>query len=251
MKSLSIKTRLVLLVGSLLILFVAVASFAVFRMKASNESLGALYNDRVVSLEVLKSVADAYGNDVVDTAHKVGAGSLTGPAGAARVRAAQEAIAQHWKDYLATDLDEEELPLVKQAAPLMAKADAVTAQLATLLDKGDTEGVRTLAATDLYPAIDPLAEIIEKLALVQLHGAATEYHAAQRSTPPCCGRRWPSAARCWPWRRWSAWAWSRSITGGIAVAVKVAQNRGGGRPRLRHRGRPPRRDRHPAGRAGS
>ena len=70
MKSLSIKTRLVLLVGSLLILLIAAASFTIFRMKAGNESLGSLYNDRVVALEQLKHVADAY-NEAVDIAHKV------------------------------------------------------------------------------------------------------------------------------------------------------------------------------------
>jgi hypothetical protein len=36
MKSLTIKTRLALLVGGLLILLIAAASFTVFRMKASN-----------------------------------------------------------------------------------------------------------------------------------------------------------------------------------------------------------------------
>ena len=57
MKSLSIKTRLALLVGSLLILLIAAAGFTVVRMKASNESLGSLYNERVTALELLKHVA--------------------------------------------------------------------------------------------------------------------------------------------------------------------------------------------------
>jgi methyl-accepting chemotaxis protein len=223
MKSLSIQTRLVLLVGSLLLLLVAAASFTVFRMKASNESLGSLYNDRVVALEQLKSVADAYGNDVVDTAHKAGSGSLPGSAGAARVKAAQITIAKRWKEYLASELDEQELPLVRQATPLMAKADEVAAQLAALLDKGDMEGVRSLAAKNLYPAIDPVADVIEKLAMVQLDGAATEYHAAQRlytvvlwTTLAISGAVLAVAALV-------GLSLIRSITSGIAVAVKVAQ----------------------------
>jgi hypothetical protein len=80
MNRLSIKTRLLLLVGSLLILFAAAAGFGVMRMKVGNESLGFLYNDRVVSTERLKHVGDAY-NEIVDIAHKVGSAQLTAAIG--------------------------------------------------------------------------------------------------------------------------------------------------------------------------
>ena len=222
MKSLSIKTRLALLVGSLLILLVTAAGFTVFRMKASNESLGSLYNDRVMSLEQLKHTGDAY-NEVVDVAHKVGSGTLAGTAGSTQLKAAQEKIAKRWKEYLATDLDGEELPLIKQATPLMAKADEVVAQLSALVDKGDADGVRAFAAGGLYPAIDPVADAIDKLALVQLDGAAAEFHAAQRLynivlwTTLCVSGAVLAVATL------AGLSLVRSITGGIAAAVKVAQ----------------------------
>ena len=222
MKSLNIKTRLVLLVGSLLILLVAAASFTVVRMKASNASLGSLYNDRVVSLEQLKHVGDAY-NDAVDIAHKVAAGSLAAPEGAAQLKADQGKIARSWKDYASSDLDEQELPLVRQGTPLMAKADAAIAQLAALLARGDADGVRALAAKELYPAVDPVAGVIDKLALVQLEGAAAEYDAAQKlyaivlwATLGISGVVVAAAAL-------AGLGLIRSITSGIGVAVKVAQ----------------------------
>ncbi len=222
MKSLSIKTRLILLVGSLLILLIAAASFTVFRMKASNESLGSLYNERVVALEQLKHVADGY-NDAVDIAHKVGAGSLAGPAGAAQVKAAQAKIAQRWKEYASSNLDDEELPLVRQAGPLMAKADAVVAQLAALLDKGDVEGVRALAAGPLYPAIDPVADVVDKLAAVQLDGAGGEYHAAQQLYTVVLWTTLAISGAVLAISALMGLGLVRSITGGIGMAVKVAQ----------------------------
>ena len=167
MKSLRIKTRLLLLVGSLLILLVIAAGFVVLRMKASNASLGSLYNDRVVALEQLKHVGDGY-NDVVDIAHKVGAGSLTASAAATQVKAAQARLGDSWKAYAASDLDDQERPLVAQATPLMRGADGVTAELLGLLDRGDAEGVRALASGKLYPAMDPVADVIDRLAAVQL-----------------------------------------------------------------------------------
>ena len=222
MKSLSIKTRLVLLVGSLLILLVAAASFTVFRMKASNAALGSLYNDRVVSLEQLKHVGDAY-NDAIDIAHKVAAGSLAAPAAATQLKADQDRIAKRWKDYASSDLDDEEMPLVKQGTPLMAKADQTIAQLAALLAKGDVDGVRALANGDLYPAIDPVADVIDKLAAVQLDGAGAEYAAAQKlytlvlwTTLAISGVAVVAAAL-------AGLSLVRSITAGISIAVKVAR----------------------------
>ena len=223
MKSLSLKTRLLLLVGSLLVLLLVAASALVLRMKASNESLGSLYNDRVVALEQLKSVADAYGNGVLDVAHKVVDGSLPAATGSTQVKAAQAAIARRWKDYVATDLDAEERPLVAQAAPLMAKADAVTLQLVALLDKNDIDGVRVLAAKDLYPAIDPVSDVVEKLALVQLDGAGAEYRAAQKLYTQVLWTALAISGVVLAGAALVGLGLVRSITGGIAAAVKVAQ----------------------------
>ena len=222
MKSLSIKIRLVLLVGSLLLLLVVAAAFLVYRMKASNESLGSLYNDRVTALELLKHTGDGY-NDIVDIAHKVGAGSLTASAGATVVKEARDKAARPWKAYLSTELDAQELPLTAKARPLVAHADALVAQLAALLDHGDVAGVRTLADSALYPAIDPLADVIDKLALLQREGAAAEYHDAQRLYDVV---RWTTlglSAAVLALATAVGLSLIRSITGGIAVAVKVAQ----------------------------
>jgi methyl-accepting chemotaxis protein len=205
MKHLSIKTRLVLLVSSLLILLVAAAGFTVSRMKAGNESLASLYNDRVASLELLKHTADGY-NEAVDVAHKVAAGTLATPAGVAQVKAAQDKIAQRWKDYSSSSLDAQELPLVRQAEPLMAKSDAAIAQLAALLAKGDGDGVRSLAATGLY-----------------LEGAGAEYAAAQKLYAVVLWTTVAISAAVLAMAALAGLSLIRSITGGIGIAVKVAQ----------------------------
>ncbi len=223
MTRLSIKTRLLLLVGSLLILFVLAATFAVVRMKAGNESLGSLYNDRVASLEQLKAVADAYGNGIVDTAHKVADGSLAAPAGATVVKSAQATIAKQWKAYAGSYLDDDERPLVAQAGPLMAKADALAADLAAKLASGDLDGVTTLSGKQLYPAIDPVADVIEKLSLVQLNSAGKEYDAAQKLYGEVLWITIAVAAGVLAAASLLALGLVRSITGGIDAGVKVAQ----------------------------
>ena len=222
MKSLSIKTRLILLVGSLLILLIAAASFTVFRMKASNESLAALYEDRVTSLERLKHVDDAY-NEIVDLAHKVGSASMTPSDGAARVKRAQAKAAQSWKAYLATSLDDQEQVLIKHATPLMAKADETTVQLAAALAHDDVDGVFKLAANSLYPVVDPLAEVVDKLAALQLDGAAAEYHAAQKLYTVVLWMTLAISGVVLAVATLVGLSLVRSITRGLGIAVKVAQ----------------------------
>jgi methyl-accepting chemotaxis protein len=92
-----------------------------------------------------------------------------------------------------------------------------------LLDKADVDGLRTLTAAKLYPAMDPLTDTIDKLALVQLDGAGAEYHSAQKlytmvlwSTLAISGAVLVVAAL-------ASLGLIRSITGGIAVAVEVAR----------------------------
>ena len=222
MKSLSIKIRLALLVGSLLLLLVAAASFTVFRMKASNESLATLYEDRVSSLELLKHVDDGY-NEIVDIAHKVGSASLAPSAGAAQVQQAQAKVARSWKAYLATSLDDQEQVLIRQLTPLMAKADEVAVQLGTALARDDVDGVSRLATNSLYPVVDPMAEVVDKLATLQLDGAATEYHAAQKLYTVVLWTTLAISATVLAVATLVGLSLVRSITRGIGVAVKVAQ----------------------------
>jgi len=222
MNRLRIKTRLLLLVGCLLILFVAAAGFAVLRMKAGNASLGALYNDRVASIERLKHVGDGY-NEIVDIAHKVGAAQMTAAVGSVQVKAAQAKAAGNWKAWLATDIDASERALLDRATPLMAKADAVTAELLAALGKDDVDGVFKLASNSLYPSVDPLADVIDKLALLQLEGAAAEYAAAQKLYDVVLWTTLAIGAGVLALAVIASAGLVRSITAGIDAAVNVAR----------------------------
>jgi methyl-accepting chemotaxis protein len=217
-----LKTRLLLLVGCLLFLFVAAAGFAVLRMKAGNASLGSLYNDRVVSIERLKHVGDGY-NGIVDIAHKVGSAQMPAAVGAVQVKAAQAKAVGNWKAWLATDIDASERALLDQATPLMAKADGVTAELLAALGKDDVDGVFKLASNSLYPSVDPLADVIDKLALLQLEGAAAEYAAAQKLYGVVLWTTLAIGAGVLALAVLASAGLVRSITGGIDAAVTVAR----------------------------
>jgi methyl-accepting chemotaxis protein len=179
MNQFSIKARLTALIAILLALMAISGGLALYWTRSVNASLATVYNDRVVPLKQLKAIADSYGVKVVDAANKAGNGTLPPEQALGLIKEAQDTIRQQWADYKATFLVEREAELVKQAEPLMARADAAAQKVAALLKSHDAEGLKAFTAHGLYEAIDPLSEVVGKLIDVQQDVARIEFDAGQ------------------------------------------------------------------------
>ena len=223
MKDLSIKSRLMALVAALLVLLILSSGSGLLRLKASNAVLETVYSDRVVPLRQLKSVADGYSVGVVDTAAKVAAGSLASTDGLKALKAAQATIAREWQAYLATYLNPEEMALVAQGRPLMQKADDAAAHLEAMLKAGDVEPIKAFVAKEMYPDIDPVAGVMDKLTAVQLDVAADEYKKSQVVYVQALWTNIIASAVAVVVASLLAWRLILAITRGIDEAVKVAE----------------------------
>ncbi|RZI82156.1 MAG: HAMP domain-containing protein [Rubrivivax sp.] len=179
MDKLSIKTRLLGLVAVLLALLAVSAASSVYRLQQSNAVLASVYNDRVVPLQQLKEVADGYSVGLVDTAHKTRDGLMKPAEALKALQASHLLIQKTWAAYLATFLIDEEKRLIAEAVPAMKVADAAAQKLEGLLAQGDLEGVRAFATGDMYAAVDPVAQVLNKLIAVQLTAAQEAYTQAQ------------------------------------------------------------------------
>ena len=181
MSQFKISTRLAGLLTALCLLVLLVGGGGLFGMGQSNAGLKSVYDDRVVPLKQIKVVADMYAVNVVDTAHKVRDGAMTPAQGVQSVADARKAIDTNWSAYLATRLAPEETQLVARFKPLQAKADAATDTLLGLFKSGDVPALTSYAAKEMYPAIDPLQEVLGQLMQVQLDYAKAEYDSAAAS----------------------------------------------------------------------
>jgi methyl-accepting chemotaxis protein len=144
---------------------------AYYGMNAMTESMKSIYDDRVVPLQQLKLVSDAYAVSIVDTTHKLHAGKLDWQQATANIEGAKQAISTQWLAYLATQLTPEESVIAAKVKTDMAKSDVKVGELQDILQSRDINRLDTFAKSDLYPAIDPTTEGIGKLTEYQLEAA--------------------------------------------------------------------------------
>jgi len=181
MSQFKISTRLAGLLTALCLLVLLVGVAGLFGMGQSNAGLKSVYDDRVVPLKQIKVVADMYAVNVVDAAHKVRDGAMTPAQGLQSVADARKAIDSNWKAYLATQLVPEETQLVERFKPLQVKAEAAADVLNGHFRSADVAALTAFAAKEMYPAIDPLQEVLGQLMQVQLDRAKAEYDRADAS----------------------------------------------------------------------
>jgi methyl-accepting chemotaxis protein len=177
MNNLKISTRLVIGFVSMVILIILVAGFGLLQLKDTNQSIGSIYDDRVVPLKQLKAVSDAYAVNIVDATNKTANGLIDAKTALASGKQAAQIIATNWKAYTATQLTSEETKLVAEAAALMGKAEPVLGQLRRAVE-ADAKSEITAMIAPLYGVIDPLADQLGKLVDLQLAEAEKERNIA-------------------------------------------------------------------------
>jgi methyl-accepting chemotaxis protein len=219
----SIRVRLLALVSMLLSMVVLAAAWSVVRLSQSNATLGTVYNDRVVPLQQLKLVADAYRIRVVDATRRFHDGAMRSDQAQAALMQAQAQIQQQWTAYEATYLVPKEKALVAQAHPLMSRANEAIVRMLAMLKAGDKEALGRFTETEVYPVTDQLAVVLDQLTQLQLDVAAVEYHQAQDDYGRVLAWSVGVSLMAVVLGGSLAWLLIRAIADGLSRAVEVAQ----------------------------
>jgi len=176
----SVKAQLLLVLGLLSGLLLASLAGAGYLAHVSANAASTTYEQDVKPLRDLKAVADLYAVNIVDTAHKARTGGLEMSAALQAVADARHAIAPRWASFVATVTEPEEREAVNRAETLFRRSNQVTEALALALTDGDRAALERIVAKELYPAIDPVSEVINALVDKQLDGAKAEYDRAEK-----------------------------------------------------------------------
>ncbi|KUJ71410.1 methyl-accepting chemotaxis protein [Thiomicrospira sp. WB1] len=167
----SVKQRILTLTVILLAFSVLAIAAGLINMKNNNQTFNALYNDRIVPLEDLKNIADAYAVNIVDTNHKLRNGNIDWAQAEQNIESASKQIHALWDGYMQTKLTPKEAALAEKAQALMKTADDNVAQLLTLVQQRDMNAITEFSIEQLYPAIDPISDTISELVALQLREA--------------------------------------------------------------------------------
>jgi methyl-accepting chemotaxis protein len=158
----------------LTLLLSAVIGLSIWSMRSAERSMQTVLSDRVIPLRDLKAISDAYAVDIVDTSHKVRGGGLTFEQGLESVQKSLVVIRERWAAYLATDLSEEEKALVKQVEAQKAQTDAGVRRLIAVLAAKQPSAISEFNDRQLYPIIEPMTAVIDKLVNYQIVGSEAE-----------------------------------------------------------------------------
>ncbi|MET7242429.1 methyl-accepting chemotaxis protein [Methylobacterium sp. EM32] len=167
----SIRGRLVALLVILAGLIAAALGGGGWGVAAMRDAIEHIYSGRVVPLRDLKSVADLYAVNIVDTSHKRRAGSLTAAEALRNVEQALGQVDDHWSAYRNKVMSPRETRIAREVEAAMARAKPVIARLVGLLRSEDAPGLAAFVTRDLYPAIDPISEAVGDLVDLQLDEA--------------------------------------------------------------------------------
>jgi methyl-accepting chemotaxis protein/methyl-accepting chemotaxis protein-1 (serine sensor receptor) len=176
---LRVRTQLIILCTVFVTMMLGVGAVGGFSTRQQSQDMLGLYNDRIVPLAQLKTVADLYAVNIVDAAHKAAAGAMTPQEAMAAIAQARTGIDTEWNAYVSTFLVPEEKKLITQMGPLRQTADAAVARLETLLTSGDMDALRRFTGQDMYPALDPLQAVVSSLIQVQLDVSRQTYKDSQ------------------------------------------------------------------------
>ena len=168
MNRLSLRSRLLMLAAIPMTCLVIVSALSAWAVNNSSQALKTVYEDRVVALKQLKTIADMYAVNIVDTAHQARDGGQTFEQATASVETARKTISETWTQYMATMLTPEESKLAEKTRASMSVADAATQTLLRMLAARDRDALVEFAAKALYPAIDPVSADVNNLTTLQL-----------------------------------------------------------------------------------
>jgi methyl-accepting chemotaxis protein len=176
----SIKSKLTVVLAALSLVILVLGATTYFSLQNVNGQMGSIVADRVVPLQQLKKIADAYAVSIVDNAHKTRSGAHTWEEGLAASRAAATLINKEWTAYLATYLTPEESKLADGAKAAMEIAAPELVKLDEIYAARDMQALDVFVTTELYQIIDPIGDAVS--GLIDLQGrVAVETYAASQS----------------------------------------------------------------------
>lgn len=174
-KKLSIKLKLFLLIGFLIILVIMGSLFGGLGTIEISSGLETVYKDRVIPLKELKVISDMYAVNIVDTVHKLRNGNIDWSVAEQNIKEAKTTLDENWNSYASTDLTKQEREMANDIETSFQTANAAIDKLEKIIEQKDEAGLDIFVKNELYQSIDPVSQKIGELVQLQLDVTDKEY----------------------------------------------------------------------------
>lgn len=223
MTHLSIKSRLWLLVLSLLIVLTVVSVVLFQQLQAANDSLASVHENQVMPLRQMSEAASGYSDGVLVPLDRVISHAISPAEGAALIAEGRDRANRSWSAFLQTRLFPNEQVAVDKIQPLQRQVNIVISEMIDKLQAGSVQEAAALKESTLTPLmVNILAgmESISDMQLVNSRQTSEDSAAAMQATLTAIGAALlVSLAVCLV----AAFMLIRKITGSLDHAVHVAE----------------------------
>lgn len=175
----SVRNRLRLLCAVFIGVIALVLGMSTLLAKAETEALRTVYEDSVLPLTQLRTIADQYAVQMVDAAHKGADGSFTPAQALEAIGSARLLIEKEWAAFVASPVLADEKVLIDKLGPLRQTAETSIRTAEDALRRGDLAALQRYRSVEMYPAFDPMQTVVSDLINLQLTQARDEFKAGQ------------------------------------------------------------------------
>lgn len=181
LSSLSVRKKMFALVGVLGLFMMLMSVIGLLNMQGFDAHVQHIYQQRLLPMKKLKTTADMYAVNIVDTAHQARNGNVSFSQGLSNIESAEQRIRAAWDQFSKGTHSEEDAALIDEVNGLMQTANAAVQELKRIMRNQDQAALAQFTITSLYPAIDPVSGKVSELVDLQIERAANEIEEAMAS----------------------------------------------------------------------
>ncbi|MGU3468142.1 MCP four helix bundle domain-containing protein, partial [Methylobacterium sp. C33D] len=174
---LTIKLRLVALLGGLGFVLLATAALGNFALYWSHQSLKTVFDDRVVCLRQFSIIRDAY-DDLIDASRMLRSKQIQPAEAKDKIERDLSKLHTEWSAYLATYLTPEEEGLAKELQGRIDRNDAIAAEILKRAAAGAASDFEATHA-DLLKSMRATNAALSQLSGLQVREAEAEYRRSE------------------------------------------------------------------------
>jgi methyl-accepting chemotaxis protein len=169
-KSMKLKHRLVLSVGSFAVTMAVVVCLGYFFATRAAQTVQDIYEETNSKTILAVNLSNAYSKSVLSLVHKLTLGVYPWNLAGSQLRVIQKTIHDNVAALEASPMDADEKQLLDDVSSKMEAANAIVSELGPIIRKKDKEGLQALAQR-LYPSVEPVGYSVQQFLDYELNRA--------------------------------------------------------------------------------